>query len=98
VLDALREAVPELMMHMFSGGEPERRWHNGNLIVNPALHPGSVEIGGRGGAGPSDAPVAVPIDPDADATRAPNTVVVSGHVCTVKLRRDLAEPERFCQA
>ncbi|KAJ7722257.1 hypothetical protein B0H14DRAFT_3170200 [Mycena olivaceomarginata] len=67
-------AVPEVMMRMFPGGERQRRWHNGNLIANPALHPGSVEIGGRGGAGPSDAPVAVPIDPDADATRAPNTV------------------------
>ncbi|KAJ7787746.1 hypothetical protein B0H14DRAFT_3163051 [Mycena olivaceomarginata] len=67
-------AVPEVMMRMFPGGERERRWHNGNLIANPALHPGSVEIGRRGGAGPGDAPVAVPIDPDADVTRAPNTV------------------------
>ncbi|KAJ7817763.1 hypothetical protein B0H14DRAFT_2601824 [Mycena olivaceomarginata] len=71
---ALREAVPELMMRVFPGGERERRWHNGNLIANPALHPHSMEVDGHEKTSPSDAPVAVPIDPDADATRAPNTV------------------------
>ncbi|KAJ7040193.1 hypothetical protein C8F04DRAFT_1314148 [Mycena alexandri] len=68
---ALRAAVPELMMRVFEGGE--RRG------VDTVLHPANGEEMDVDGTPPThadthDAPVAVPIHPDADAATTPNTV------------------------
>ncbi|KAJ7224861.1 hypothetical protein B0H12DRAFT_1149856 [Mycena haematopus] len=94
---ALREAVPELMMRVFPGGEG-RRLHelhahshsiHNNTIPTPettmevdgaqdsgeaGIHPDEPPAFAAAHAAPADAPVAVPIHPDANAVTAPNTV------------------------
>ncbi|KAJ7882294.1 hypothetical protein B0H13DRAFT_2667411 [Mycena leptocephala] len=90
VLDAdartLRETVPELMMRVFEGGDrrgvgmgmhvPEQ---NEGMDVDSDADAAHLEAHVPGAhpdphTTPSDAPVAVPIHPEADATCAPNTV------------------------
>ncbi|KAF7337065.1 hypothetical protein MVEN_02143700 [Mycena venus] len=76
VLDAdarqLREAVPELMMRVFEGGE--RRLPSGIHGGEGMQIDGETDAFAAAHAAHSDAPVAVPISPDADATTSPNTV------------------------
>ncbi|KAJ7153674.1 hypothetical protein C8R46DRAFT_1166152 [Mycena filopes] len=71
---ALRAAVPELMMRVFEGGER----HQYPLATPIAAGQQEMDVDTDVATAPAttqhDAPVAVPIHPDADAATTPNTV------------------------